>query len=86
MKKRETKEMYYAALIYDQIMKLFNDEECDNHMDLSELSEENNATCFVHALSCASAFFYKELTGEDCDYLEFNHVANRLIHQFSKEK
>lgn len=87
MQKGVTKEMYYTALIQSQILVMFNeDEECVHHIDLEELSEGNNATCFVHALSCAAAMVYQRITGEKCDFLGFNHVANRLVHQFANKR
>lgn len=82
-----SKDMYYALLIQNQILEMFNDEECSNHIELEELNENDNAARFMHALTCASALIYNRLTGEERNFLEFNHIANRLCFQYAnKEK
>jgi hypothetical protein len=80
----ELRDTYYTAVIAKQILALLFDKECDNYIGLEELEANGNATDFVHAMSCATAIIYKEITKNECDFLEFNHIANRLIFQYSK--
>ena len=73
----------YAAKIMVQIQEMF-DEDCDNHIDPEELTDNNNATDFVHALATiAPAMIVSRLTGQQYDALGFNHMANRLCAQKS---
>jgi hypothetical protein len=83
MKKENFKKAeQYTARIVDQLTEMFKDESCSNHIPLSELSEGDNLKCFIHAMSCASAMMFCKLTGEEKNWLEFNHVANSLCFEF----
>lgn len=86
MQKGVTKEIYYAMLIKGKIMELFNEEEGTFHIDMEELNEDNNATHFIHALSCACAMVHNDLTGKEMNWLQFNHLANQLCFQYMKER
>ena len=77
------KQDQYAVKIMSQINEMFNPD-CENHIDIDELSEGENATLFTHALATiAPAMIIGKLTGQDFDGLSFNHMANRLCAQFS---
>lgn len=79
-----TKSEQYAAKITAQLFELFNDE-CENHIDISEMGEGNNATDFIHALSnIAPNLITTRLTGSMRTMLEFNHLANQLVFQYSQ--
>jgi hypothetical protein len=83
MKKENFKKAeQYAARIVDQLTEMFKDDSCSNHIPISELSEGDNLKCFISALSCASATIYNGLTGEEKNWLEFNHIANSLCFEF----
>jgi len=70
--------MQYTALLLTKIGELF--EEDENLMQ--ELSEGTNATEFIHALgNMVPTHFYNQLTSENLQILEFNHLANRLVFQ-----
>lgn len=73
----------YAVKLANQIAAIF-DEECENFIDKNDLLDENKATDFFHALTCAAHMFYTSLTGDKVDVLGYNHIANRLILQNSK--
>lgn len=75
----------YAAMLQDQIGKMFEDES-ENHIDIKDLEDADNCTQFFHALANAMPTrIYCKLTGDDVDTLGFNHVANRLCFQFSEK-
>lgn len=81
---KQEKLVNYAVLITNQIAGIF-DKDCENHIDLNELTDSDNAKAFFHALSTAApASLYNKLTGEDNSALEFNHVANHLCFEFCK--
>jgi hypothetical protein len=80
----KTREKYeeYAALMLLQINEMF-DEDCENHIDLDEVSEGDNANHFTHALSTLMPMLMiGRLTGNKLDPLEMNYMANRLASQF----
>ena len=59
---------------------LEEDEEFSN-----ELTEGNNTTEFFHALAnVVPTTVFNKLTGGRKNYLEFNHVANQLVFQYSE--
>ena len=82
-KSNEEKWIQYAAKISTVINSIF-DEDSDNYsIDFEELHEDNNITIFMHAL--ANAFpthFYNQITGDNLNMLEFNHLANSLCFQY----
>lgn len=72
----------YASKIGATIEAMF-DEEAELKIDLQELEEGDNLTLFMHALANAvPAEFHRRLTGDDVNYLEFNHLANNLCFQY----
>ncbi len=82
----ENNEKYceYAAKILSQIQEMFDDE-CENHIDISELQEGDNLKHFFHALaSVAPGMIFNKFTNDDKNHLEFNHVANLLCFEFGK--
>ena len=64
------------------------DEESDSYIDLEELERNEKGALFTHAiLNTAPAIFVgKVLNLGDRDLLEMNHIANKLIFQFLKDK
>src|ERR1043165_3888247 len=75
----------YCAKIDGAIRSMF-EEDSDYHINQSDFENSENATAFIHALTTmVPAVLYNQLTGEDVDMLGFNHIANRLCFQFSKE-
>ena len=68
----------YTALILDKLGELFE----GNETLMQELSEDNNATEFIHAMAnMVPTHLYNQLTNESLQILEFNHLANRLCFQ-----
>lgn len=76
----------YVIKLQSQISEVFNPD-CDNYINPDDLEVDDNATTFIHALAnCMPFIIYKQLTGEDCDLLQFNHNCNRIIVNHSLEK
>lgn len=72
----------YAAKVLGCLAGLF-DEDSENQIDPEEL--EDNMTELIHAISnMAPTVLYNKITGDNLDNLAFNHIANRLVFQFSK--
>lgn len=74
--------MEYTHKLLAHLSEMLTDEESINHIDLAELSEEDNLTHFIHALTCASTMLFNKLTGSELNWLEFNHTANSLLFQY----
>lgn len=78
------KEYQYAVKLNDQIVAMFN-EDSENYINIDELEDEENATAFLHALAnVMPTRLFNKLTNNDKNLLEFNHIANQLVFQFSK--
>lgn len=76
----------YALKIESALLELFN-EENENHITPEELEEDDNLTDFFHALcNIVPCAIYNKTTGDELDHLGFNHIANRLVFQYSKSK
>lgn len=86
MKNNKDKAFMYAAIIQGAIGEMLDEEsESDYKISLSELEDNDNATAFLHALTnLVPCNLYKQLTGDETDILGFNHIANRLVYQFTK--
>jgi Tfp pilus assembly protein PilN len=73
------KSIQYAAQILEKIQELFEDESF-----VEELQTNDNMTAFFQALANTTPTqVYNKVTGEDLNTLQFNHIANQLVFQFS---
>ena len=80
------KEVEYAVKLNDQIAEIFR-EDSENYINMEEFEDGENATAFIHALAnIMPARLYNKLTNSDKNLLEFNHIANQLVFQFTKMK
>lgn len=87
MKEKTERYPEFAAVIIDRLASIFDKDSEDFSYDLEQLSEDEELTEFMFALACVvPAKLFNEITGDDKDYLEFNHLANRLCFQFCKPK
>ena len=83
------KERYpeFAAVMIDRLATVFDKDSEDFSYDLKQLSEDGELTEFFFALACVvPAMLFNNITGEDKNYLQFNHLANQLCFQFTKPK
>lgn len=63
--------------------EMFNGDS-EHQIDMEELSEGENATHFIHAVAnVVPNMVYSRLTGDRKNNLEFNHMANQLVFQYS---
>ena len=80
------KQLQYAAMLSGKIAEIF-DEESEYHIDQKELQEGDNLTHFFHALAnIMPNHLYNKITGDVKNNLEFNHIANQLVFQYSKKQ
>lgn len=80
------KHLQYAAMLSGKIAEIF-DEESEYHIDQEELQEGDNLTHFFHALAnIMPNHLFNKITGDDKNNLEFNHIANQLVFQYSKKR
>ncbi len=85
MEKNSDKAAEYAVKISHQVAEMLQNKDCPNYIGIDTLEEEDTVTEFMYELSTlAPAYIYQELTGDNVDALGFNHIANRLVFQFSK--
>lgn len=82
-----TKENEYAAKLVQVIWDMFDeDSESEYKIDLEEFEDGENATHFIHALAnIAPNIIYGRLTNDHKNSLEFSHLANHLVFQYSKK-
>ena len=74
----------YATIILSQIAEMFQ-EDSENFIDVQELNEGDNMTDFFHALAnIVPTVLFHKITGDEKNNLEFNHIANTLVMQYSK--
>lgn len=81
------KETEYAIKLQEQIIQVF-DSDSENFIDPNELiNSDENTTAFIHALAnMVPTRIFNKLTNDNKNTLEFNHIANHLVFQFSKIK
>lgn len=80
------KHLQYAAMLSGKIAEIF-DEESGYYIDQEELQEGDNLTHFFHALTnVMPTHLFNKITGDDKNHLEFNHIANQLVFQYSKKQ
>ena len=79
------KHLQYAAMLSGKIAEIF-DEDSEYHIDQKELQDSDNLTHFFHALAnIMPNHLFNKITGDDKNNLEFNHIANQLVFQYSKK-
>jgi hypothetical protein len=85
--KQDEKYLEYSAILTSKIGELFNEDfESDFHIDTEELEEGDNLTHFFHALANVMPnHIFNKITGDNKNNLEFNHLSNQLIFQYSKK-
>jgi hypothetical protein len=82
MSRKNEKYLQYAVMITGAIGSMF-EEDSEWAIDQEELMEGDNLTHFMHALAnVAPAHLFNNLTGDNKNQLEFNHVANQLCFQY----
>jgi len=73
-------------MLSGKIAEIF-DEESEYYIDQEELQEGENLTHFFHALAnVMPTHLFNKITGDDKNHLEFNHIANQLVFQYSKKQ
>lgn len=81
----KNKTIEYAEKIIQAIGGLF-EENSEFFINQQELLEEDNLTHFFHALgNMVPANLYSQITGEEINILDFNHIANKLCFQYAKK-
>lgn len=80
--KEQQKFLEYSEKVTRVLGLLFNKESefCLNEFELGEDVDVKN---LIHAFAnVAPCYLYNKITGEDADWLEFNHLANHLNFEF----
>ena len=83
---KQEKWMTYAVLIQEQISEMFG-YDSNNFIDSNDFKDDNNLKDFLHALAnVVPTQIYGKLTGDEKNFLEFNHVANQLCFEYMTHK
>jgi len=78
------KEHQYASLISAKILELF-DSEKEGAIPDEDFNDNQNVTHFMHALAnLVPTYMYFQITGDHKTGIDFNHLANKLVFQYSK--
>jgi len=73
----------YAAKIQTAIGEMF-EEDSTNYINPNELENSDKIKAFLHAMSTVvPCMLYCNLTGEEKNNLEYNHIANHLCFEYS---
>jgi hypothetical protein len=76
----------YSMKILASLNVLF-DQDNENAITDKEFSDKENVTLFFHALAnVGPTILYNEVTGDKKNYLEFNHIANKLCFQYMESE
>ncbi len=79
------KTVEYAEKIIQALGSLF-EENSDCFISQEELLEGDNLTHFFHALgNMVPTNLYHQITGENVNILDFNHISNKLCFQYAKK-
>lgn len=64
----------FASAIEDVVVNKEN----ENYIEI----DDKNATEVITGLILGAGFAFNRLTGSECNYLEFTHIANQLVVQY----
>lgn len=85
MAKKNEKWIEYAALISAQVQEMFTDDN-DNYINPDDFQDSENFKQFLFALSTViPAKMYNTLTKDAKNFLEFNHISNHLVFEYSNK-
>lgn len=90
MSKKETKQemskyCVYTSKIYSHLLQMFLNEECENHINVQEMNEDDNFTHFIYALANAVPCIFVQKFSKNMgveNNLDMNHLANKLCFEF----
>lgn len=68
----------HALCFAQAIEDVVKNDENDNYIEINN----ENATEVITGLILGAGFAFNRLTGSNCNYLEFTHVANQLVVQY----
>ncbi|MDY0102805.1 MAG: hypothetical protein RBS07_07675 [Lentimicrobium sp.] len=86
MEEENQKWMEYFVIISDAMSNVFK-ESSERHIGMDELAEGDNAIHFFHAMANAvPTHIFNKITKGSTNFMEFNHIANRLCFQFMTKK
>jgi len=81
------KSQEYAVQILSALQDMLQNEDSEFYVPLEQLQEGKNLTDFFHAVSnLVPCSLYNTITNSDKNALEFNHIANQLVFQYSKNE
>ena len=76
----------YSVKIGSQIQQMF-EEDCENHIPPSELNDGENFKHFIHALATViPCRLFNKMTSQENDLLNFNHIANHIVFDFTQRE
>jgi hypothetical protein len=80
-KQKTEKWITYAVEIQSALHEAFN----NGSIRLNEFEDSENFKQFLHALSTVvPGSLFNKLTGDDKNFLEYNHLANKLCFEYLK--
>lgn len=68
----------YALCFASAIEDVVRDEDNQNYIEVND----KNVTEVMTGLILGAGFAFNRMTGSECNYLEFTHVANQLVVQY----
>jgi hypothetical protein len=78
------KTIQYAAILLAKVGEVMEE---DGEISGEELGDGDNLTHFFHALAnIMPTHVFNSITGDSKNNLEFNHIANQLVFQYSKKE
>lgn len=80
MNKSDQKQMQVTAKILEVLIELINEDSTINKMKNEDLTD------FIHVIANhVPTMIFNNLTGEDKNLLQVNHIANQLCFQYMKK-
>lgn len=79
----DDKTIQYAAQLNSNLIDVIKNPENENFIDINEfVTDEENLKRFLMANHMALTNLFNKLTGNDLNYLKFNHTMNELCFEF----
>lgn len=83
----KSKENIYASKLISKISEMFNNEDDEFYIDINDFKKDNNLTDFIQALANVMPnHIYNTIVNDDKNMLDFNHMANHLVFQYSQKE
>lgn len=80
LNERQERQLQYLIKVLSAIQEGCFEEDSENYIDKNDFKNPEALTDFIHVMANGvPSKIYSEITGDEKNHLDFNHLANKLV-------